>query len=501
MDLADHLRAMLALDPSAPEIEYEDRWVTWGELAALAEGVHAAIAASGAPSPVAAGVVLRNRPELVGAVLGVLLAGGCVVTLNPHQGDASLAAEIEALRVPVVIATAEDWSRDEVVSAVSASGSAALSVGLDGGAAVAALSGLDRARTSEPRVADAGVAIEMLTSGTTGPPKRIPLHRSAFEKTIAAAGAHYRTSDDEATAGPRLRSGAAIVASPFVHMSGLFRTLLNVCEGRRIALLDRFRVETWVEAVRRHRPKAVSLVPTALRMVLDAEVPADVFESVQVVTSGSAALDPALQRRFEDTYGVAVLPSYGATEFAGGVAGWTLPLHREWSSTKLGSVGRPQPGRRLRVVDPATGDAVPTGEQGLLEVGGSDNSWTRTNDLARLDEDGFLWIDGRVDDAIIRGGFKVFPGEIVELLRSHPAVRDAGVVGIPDERLGSVPVAAVELVDGATADVAELDAHLRAHLTSYKVPAALRVVDRLPRTPSLKVSGPGVQALFTKENR
>jgi acyl-CoA synthetase (AMP-forming)/AMP-acid ligase II len=358
------------------------------------------------------------------------------------------------------------------------------------------VSGLERVDPIvEHRPVVPGVAVEMLTSGTTGPPKRVPLGYKQFERTIAAAGAHYRadgTRDDT----PHLRSGVAIVASPLVHMSGIFRTLLNVTDGRRIALLERFRVDDFVTLVERHRPKAVSLVPTALRMVLDADVDPDALRSIQVVTSGSAALPVAVQESFESKYGIAVLPSYGATEFAGGVAGWTLPLHQEWAERKRGSVGRPQPGRQLRVVDADTGAELPTGTPGRLEVRGRETDWVRTTDIARIDADGFLWIDGRSDDAIVRGGFKVFPGEIVEVLRAHPAVRDAGVTGIDDERLGAVPVAAVELRDGATVTEHELEDHVRQQLASYKVPTEVRVVDALPRTPSMKVSQPDLRELF-----
>ena len=340
-----------------------------------------------------------------------------------------------------------------------------------------------------------GIAVEMLTSGTTGLPKRVPLSFESFERTIAAAGAHY-SSDGTRDDAPRLRTGVAIVASPLVHMSGIFRTLLNVTDGRRIALLERFRVDEFVELVRRHRPKAVSLVPTALRMVLDAQVDPDDLRSILVVTSGSAALPIDVQEAFETRYGIAVLPSYGATEFAGGVAGWTLPLHREWGVAKRGSVGRPQPGRELRIVDPDTGSECTTGTSGQLEVRSRDGEWIRTTDVARIDDDGFVWIEGRSDDAIVRGGFKVFPNEIADVLRSHAAVLDAGVTGIDDERLGAVPVAAVELRQGATITEDELFLFFRERLPSYKVPTSLRVVDSLPRTPSLKVSQPGLRELF-----
>lgn len=498
MRLSDRIATILELDPAAPAVEFEGAWTTWRELAEVALEVRRLVARAAGEGPVAVGVLLANRPEIVGAALGVLLGDGCIVTINPHQGDAGLVADIRSLRPPVVVATDAAWSRPGVREAVEEAGVSAVTVAAMPGATATYLDGREAVTATEVRQAQPGVAVEMLTSGTTGPPKRVPLRYASFERTIAAAGEHYRTGDAPAAAEPRLRRGVALVTSPFVHMSGIFRMLLNVCEGRRIALLDRFRVPEWEELVRRHRPKAVSLVPAALAMVLEAGVDPEVFDSVQVVTSGSAALDPGLQERFEERYGVAVLPSYGATEFAGGVAGWTLPLHREWMDRKRGSVGRPQPGRRLRVVDPRSGEELAAGVQGVLEVG-VDDEWVRTTDLARIDADGFVWIDGRTDDAILRGGFKVFPVEIVDALKLHPAVLDAGVVGLPDERLGDVPVAAVQLRPGASASPEELLAHAAEHLAGYKVPRSLRIVHELPRTPSLKVSGPGVRALFEQE--
>src|SRR5690606_31975123 len=115
--------------------------------------------------------------------------------------------------------------------------------------------------------------------------------------------------------------------------------------------------------------------------------------------------------------------------------------------------------------------------------------------------DGFLWIVGRSDDAILRGGFKIMPGDVAAVLLAHPAVRDACVVGVPDPRLGAVPVAAVELHDGADIDGDALRAFAREHLTGYQLPTEIRIVDALPRTPSLKVSRPAVQALFASDQR
>ncbi|KUI45591.1 AMP-dependent synthetase [Mycobacterium sp. GA-1199] len=484
---------MLALDPAAEAIEYRGVWTDWETIGHIATAVESRLSAAGLGTGSPVGLILRNHPAMVAALLGVLLVNGCVVTINAGSGDTRLAADIEQLRLPAVIALGADWRRPAITAA--ASGALGLEVGTDP-VALRTVDGLERRGPGPFRPVQDGVAVEMLTSGTTGPPKRVPLSYRSFEHTVDAAGAHYGTGDAGRV---RLRSGIAIISSPLVHMSGLFRTLLNICEGRRIALLERFRVDDFVDLVVRHRPKAVSLVPSALAMVLDAAVPPDVFSSVQVVTSGTAPLPVDLQEAFEARYNVAVLPSYGATEFAGGVAGWNLALHREWAKTKRGSVGRPQRGREVRIVSPDDGTEMPTGTQGQIEVRTRGGEWVRTTDLGRLDEDGFLYVDGRTDDAIIRGGFKISPADVVDALRSHPAVRDAGVAGLPDARLGAVPVAAVELVDGAHVGPDELMDFLRQRLTRYQVPARLLVVDELPRTPSLKVSQPALRELFGQE--
>jgi len=488
--LVDRIRTVLTLDPAAPAIEYRGKWTDWRTLAGIATSVENRLAASGLGDGTAVGLILRNDPAMVGAMLGVLLAGGCIVTINPSQGDNALTGEIRGLGLPMLVALPVDWRRAGVIDA------AREAIGLQVMAGPAACQGvptLESPGTGPFRTGAAGIAVEMLTSGTTGPPKRIPLSYRDFEHTVRAAGTHYGSSG---AAAPRLRSGVAIVSSPLVHMSGLFRTLLNICEGRKIALMDRFSVADFVDLLVRHRPRAVSLVPSAMAMVLDAAVAPEAFSSVEVVTSGTAHLPVDVQAQFEQRYGVAVLPSYGATEFAGGVAGWNLALHKEWATTKRGSVGQPHHGREIRVMSVDDGREVSAGTPGRIEVRTRGGDWVSTTDLGRIDSDGFVYIDGRTDDVIIRGGFKITPSDIVNVLRSHPAVRDAGVTGLPDKRLGQVPVAAVELTAGAHVEPQELADYIRKRVSRYQVPAQLTVVAELPRTPSLKVSQPGLRALF-----
>ncbi len=157
------------------------------------------------------------------------------------------------------------------------------------------------------------------------------------------------------------------------------------------------------------------------------------------------------------------------------------------------------PGVSLRVVDPDNGAPLPPDTEGILEVIapriGSD--WIRTSDLALIDADGFLFLRGRADGAIIRGGFKIIPESVESALRLHPAVAQAVVVGLPDKRLGEVPAAAIELKRGVPKPtVVELEGHLRALVVAPHIPAKWLFCAELPRTPSLKFDRPAVQRMF-----
>jgi acyl-CoA synthetase (AMP-forming)/AMP-acid ligase II len=240
-----------------------------------------------------------------------------------------------------------------------------------------------------------------------------------------------------------------------------------------------------------------------MRMVLDAKLPKEKLQSLVAVRAGTAPLPPATQKEFEDFYGIPVLIQYGATEWMGGLAGWTLEDHKKFIATKLGSVGRPRGDLQMRITDADTGAEMPVGQPGILEVLprqrlGADATWTRTTDVASIDADGFLYIHGRADDTIIRGGFKVQLTHVAEELQKHEAVLEAAVIGLPDERLGQIPVAAVELKPGAALSIEALKQFAQTHLTPYQVPVKFKIVESLPRTVSLKVSRPDVRALFTE---
>jgi long-chain acyl-CoA synthetase len=297
-----------------------------------------------------------------------------------------------------------------------------------------------------------------------------------------------------------LRQGVAIVNAPMVHIGGVFRVLQCICQARPFALLDRFELQRWADAVRTHQPRAVSLVPAALRMVLHSDLTREDLASIRAVTSGTAPLSAEDADAFTAKFGIPVLTSYAATEFGGGVAGWTLADYQQYWQDKRGSVGKASLGAQLRVVDD---DGAPLGpdQPGLLEVKpgqlGPSAEWMQTTDMARIDADGFLWILGRADQAIIRGGFKVMPDDVRAALEGHPAVRGAAVVGRPDNRLGETPVAMVELRNASCVDAAALVEFLRARFARYEIPNDIAIFDQIPRTPSGKADLGAVRAFFS----
>jgi acyl-coenzyme A synthetase/AMP-(fatty) acid ligase len=236
-------------------------------------------------------------------------------------------------------------------------------------------------------------------------------------------------------------------------------------------------------------------------MILDADLPAEDLSSLKFFSTGAAPLDPNVQRRFEERYGIPILLSYGATEFGGPVATMTPQLRTEWGDAKFGSVGRAMPGVELRVRHPEAGHILGAGEEGLLEVVsprmGPD--WIRTSDIAVIDADGFLFHRGRADGAIMRGGFKVLPETIEAALLLHPAISAVGVVGVPDPRVSEVPGAVIAVKPDALApEIAELETHLRQHLPATHLPVHWRFVDTLPKNPSFKIDRPALKRLFAE---
>ncbi len=489
-ELQQFTQRALARDATLPAIEFERRWFTWGEMRAVADRVNGLLDASGVDARTPIAFVPRNRPSAIATLLGLVAAGRSIRMLYAFQSATALARDVERIKPAVLIGAAEDFS-GELLAALRAQGSAAIALKeMD----ATAVPGYERTSRPDDAQAPQQPQIEILTSGTTGPPKQFAISyelvaQHMVGRTVIPSGADADLSKMPPT----------LFFMPLGNISGIYSTLPALLKGQRAVLVERFSVPAWHDHALRYRPTVSGLPPAGVQMVLDANIPREDLSSIRVIGTGAAPLDPTVHRAFEERYGIPILLSYGATEFGGPVTAMTADLYAQWGAKKLGSVGRALPGAQLRVRDPETGEVLPPGREGILEVIspriGPD--WIRTSDIAVIDEDGFMFHRGRADGAIMRGGFKLLPETIERALLLHDAISAAAVVGVTDRRLGQVPGAVIEFKPGVVPlSVAEIEAHLREHVLSTHVPVFWRFVDALPKTPSFKIDRPALRQMF-----
>jgi len=333
-------------------------------------------------------------------------------------------------------------------------------------------------------------SVLLYTSGTSGRPKGVMLSDDNLLANIrqCAEWASFTRRD------------VLLGVLPQFHSFGLtVLTLLPLVAGCKVVYTARFVPRKLIDLAVEHRPTAFVAIPSmfnALRLVKSA--PADAFSSLRYAVSGGEPLPDAVARGFREKFGIVIDEGYGLTE-TGPVANWCRPEeHRDHS------VGRPLTGVEERIVAP-DGSLCPPGVDGEVRIRGAnvmkgyfqrpeetaaafdEEGFLRTGDMGRFDEDGFLYITGRIKEMLIIGGENVFPREIEEVLASHPSVKDAAVIGMPDESRGEVALAFVELVEDAAFDERALRSHCRSRLAGFKVPREIRRVAELPRNPVGKV--------------
>lgn len=484
---------VMAADPLAVAIEWEGRRFDWAWVSSMAERIEQTLLDAGHAAGAPVALITRQQPDSIAALLGFLRGGRSTVMVYSYQSTEAIAQDVQSLNTGAVVASADDWSK-ALIETVGALGAAGVSISPDG--RVQHVAGLERVGRGTHRPAPTEPWLELLTSGTSGPPKRYPASFEAIRRRIlGSTNARARTA----------QTYPMQLHVPVSNISGIFGLIMAVGSGRPVELHRKFTAESWVDYVRKYRPSQIALIPAGFKMILDLDVPPEHLESLQYVVHGMGPVDPAVRKTFEARYNLHVLPCYGATEFLGAATAMTAEDHKRYGEAKYGSVGRAVEHVELRIVDEQSEKVLPLGDRvGLLEVLNHDlgQDWIRTNDLAHLDEDGFLFLHGRADGVINRGGFKIHPGSVESALLGHPAVAMASVVGVAHPVLGEVPVAALEAKPGAERPAQEvLKAFLRERLTAPSIPVTLKWVDTLPRTPSHKVRLDAVRELFTGEPR
>jgi acyl-coenzyme A synthetase/AMP-(fatty) acid ligase len=420
-----------------PLLHTVDRSETAGTARAAARRVAASL---GRLDGRAVAVQLPNGPELVWTIVGVWLAGGVYVPVNPRNP----ASEVDGV-----------LDMTEPVALITPAGT--------------------EPRSGGRRYED-DVAFVMWTSGTTGRPKPIHHTHTAYVELLDRVLGPLRAGGGDRSRRP----SPNLIPVSMALNAGLYNTLFGLRAGAELVMMDRFEPATFAELVRRFEIRSTVLPPAAMAALTDSDV--EDLRPLKYVRSITAPLSPLQAQRFAAKFPVHVLNGYGQAEI-GEVIGWTAADAKEHPD-KIGSIGRPHPGVDIRL--DADGHLLvrpPNTATGLGDRVDAEG-YVDTGDLARIDDDGFVWIEGRAGEVINRGGNKVFPAAVEEVLRLSPAVEDVAVVGEADDRLGEVPVA---YLVGRPVDDASLVALCREHLVPYKVPVAFHWIDELPRNEVGKV--------------
>lgn len=454
-----------------------DSDVSRADLTASAQQLGAVLADSGLATGEVVVAMLPNDAATIAALFGTWRAGGVYTPLNPRAADAELATQLQTLRPVAIVTTpalAQRFSAFELPIATSTDLTWTLQ--------------LSSKRPEDPRQYDPDVALLQFTSGTTGPPKPVPLRHTTVLDLIDRLLAKLRGTK-QASAKANRPPMANLVPLSLSLWAGIYQVLFAFRAGSGVVLMDRFSPADFAALVKQHQLRSTVLPPAALTMVLHDDSVTD-LSPLKIVRSITAPLSPVQAGRFRDKFGVIVLNSYGQTELGGEVVGWSAADARQWGETKLGSVGRPLPGIDVTIADDEVMVRTPTTAARNIDAAFldrlTDDGWFHTGDLGWFDDDGFLWLDGRVSDMINRGGLKVFPGTVEDVLVAADGVREAAVVGVPDERLGEVPWAFVVRADESVSEDG-LVAWCRERLTPYRVPVRIMFVEQLPRNDVGKV--------------
>lgn len=487
-------------NPDAPAVRSGERVLTYAELAAAAARAAETLEAAGVDPGTRVAVRLGNRLEHVVAVHAAAWTGAVLVEVHPKLAPAEVPELLNAAKADLLVAEASDPLTSPVVRPTlpcPVLGVEALEEALG----VSADEGVRP--PPAPQRADALHSI-LFTSGTTGRPRPVPLTCGNHLASAAASAWNLGVRPDDDW----------LCCLPLAHVGGLAIVVRSVLQGTCVTLLDGSDPSTVAELFRSGRVTLASLVPTMLRRLLEppraggttdpgtgeaAPAGGPASPRLRAILLGGGPADPELVASARDR-GLPVLTTYGMTETASQVA--TLPPGAE--RARWGSAGLPLPGAEVEIRR-RDGSTAPAGEAGEIAVRGpmicreaaGAGGWLATGDLGRLDEDGFLWVEGRLDELVVTGGENVSPREVERALREHPAVAEAAVVGLSDREWGRVVAAAVVPRDPAEAPGPDvLAAWCRERLAPFKVPKRWRVVDELPRTGSGKVAREEVRRLF-----
>ena len=494
-NLATILRETAADSPDAPVYRAGATTATYRELDEHSGQFAAGLAAAGLVPGQVVAVQLPNVPQFLTAYFGALKAGMTVLPMNPLLKAPEIEHQLSDSGASIMIGLA--GLHAEAAKACELTGLPLYLVGDPpaGERARPVTELMSSAPLSEPGgeiwpgSAD-DTAVLIYTSGTTGKPKGAELTHFLLYMNCTVSGQLFGARPDDVT----------LAVLPFFHVFGLSSVLnVSVRYGGCLSIVPRFEPSTVLDAIETAKCTVIAGVPTMLHALAQLDVTGRDLAALRVTVSGGASLPENVMQTFESKYGIEVLEGYGLSE-----TGSTSSFNRPGDRKPL-SVGKPIWGVQMRIGD-ASDHPLPPGPDQIGEIlirghnvmAGYRNrpeataaalkgGWLHTGDLGYMDSDGFYFIVDRTKDLVIRGGYNVYPREIEEVLYAHPGIREAAVIGKPDERLGEEVVAVVVLNDGVSLDGQEIIAYCRERLAAYKCPREVRFRAELPKGPSGKI--------------
>jgi len=354
-------------------------------------------------------------------------------------------------------------------------------------------------------VGDEDITMLIYTAGTTGRPKGVPLRHSAFVSYVL---------ENVEPANPDIEE-RNLLTVPLYHVAGIQAMLAAIYGGRTLVMMRQFEVKEWLETIQREEATRAMLVPTMLKRVIDdSDYNKYDLSSLKVITYGAAPMPfEVIHKAINMMPWVKFINAFGQTETASTITALGPEDHviegteeeREKKLKRLtSSIGRPLPDVEVKIVDEG-GKALPPLEVGEILARGprimtgywrddqktkqvlTSDGWLRTGDMGWMDKDGYIYLAGRADDMIIRGGENISPEEVEDVLHSYPKVEEAAVIGVPDPEWGQEPRAVVVLKKGEAATQEEIVEYCRSKLSGFKRPRSIVFLDSLPRNPMGKV--------------
>lgn len=485
VNLAQNLSDAAAESPEQIAVRLDDFALNYAVTEQACERLAGILRARGVEPGDRVALMLPNVPHFVVAYYGILRLGAVAVPLNVLNKHREVAYYLEDSGAKLLLV----WGdfAEEAEPAAQESGCECVTV--VAGEFEQTLFATEPVKEVVARDAS-DTAVLLYTSGTTGTPKGAELTH-----------ANLRRNGEESRRLFSLNHGAVVLgALPLFHSFGQTCAMNASIAGRgTLTLLPRFNPLKALEIIQRDRVEVFEGVPTMYGAMLNVPNP-DRYDvsTLKLCASGGAAMPVELMRSFEQTFRCKILEGYGLSETSP-VASFNHPDR----PTKPGSIGQPIEGVEMRVVDDQDQE-LPAGEVGEIVVRGHNvmkgywqrpdatadalrGGWFHTGDLARVDADGYFFVVDRKKDMIIRGGFNVYPRELEEVLYEHPAVREAAVIGVPDDHLGEEVGAAVALKAGSLVSPAELQEFVKQQVAAFKYPRKVWIVDELPKGPTGKI--------------